>query len=74
MSPTEKIEIRTTVEPEPDVNEIAFRIVQAATAEKPVEEPKPSDASADCAGGRIRATVIGPDERPISDRNRNAAG
>ena len=28
-------------QPEPDINEIAFRIVQAATAEKPVEETKP---------------------------------
>ena len=59
---------------EPDINEIAFRIVQAATAEKPAEEPKPADVSADRAGGEIRAAVIRPGKRPISDQNRSAAG
>ena len=61
-------------QPEPDINEIAFRIVQAATAEKPVEESKPEDVSAERTGGHVRPAVSRPDERPISDQHRNAAG
>ena len=59
-------------QPEPDINEIAFRIVQAATAEKPVEETKPEDVSADRTSGKIRAAPRSSDEG--SARDRMAAG
>ena len=58
---------------EPDINEIAFRIVQAATTEEPAEEPKPGERT-DEQAPVVRPTIK---ERPGSaghDQGRLAAG
>lgn len=56
---------------EPDINEMAFRIVQAATTEKPAGEPKPAEHADE------QAPVVKPaiKDRPDSGhQGRLAAG
>ncbi|MCY4113145.1 MAG: hypothetical protein OXG33_04295 [Chloroflexi bacterium] len=43
-------------QPEPDINVLAFKIVQAATAEKPVPEPKTTEPANE-AEPSLRPTI-----------------
>ena len=56
----------------PDFNEMAFRIVEAATAEDAVEEPEPAHVTAGRQGGKARGG--GPECRtPVRDRAKGRA-
>ena len=39
-------------------NAMAFLVVQAVTAEKPIQESEPIDVSDEYAGGKVRASVL----------------
>ena len=47
----------------PDFNEMAFRIVEAATAEDAVEEPDPAHVTAGRQGGKARAEALSAERR-----------
>jgi len=54
MSRPEENKVHREYPKHPDINEMAFRIVQAATAEKPVEEARPDDMTTDRVSSIIR--------------------